>query len=409
MVVRVVPTNEDQLSFLKALNANLDGHVNEVDFWREPSALNHSVDIMLSPDVQQQILDELADKQFKTEILHSNVETAIQRQMQTSANESTPYATYALHSSWGPRFDGMFDSYKKLPQIHYYMDRLAREYPDKVDIGSVGKSYEGRDMKYIRITNKASGAQNKQIIWLDAGIHAREWIGPAAAMYIADKLIKNPSSDPVVQQLLNKYIFIVLPVANPDGYEFTHYTNRMWRKTRSRGPSPLCYGSDPNRNWGFQFGVAGVGKHPCDETYPGPHAFSEPETKAMADFIMRNKDNIKMYVSFHAYSQLLMTPWGHTSALPPNYKELERVGLAALKALSSKYGTQYKFGTTTNIIYAASGGSHDYAYSVAGIKYSYTFELRDTGRHGFLLPTEQIVPTCEETYDAFRTMAAMIA
>jgi len=50
----------------------------------------------------------------------------------------------------------------------------------------------------------------------------------------------------------------------------------------------------------------------------------------------------------------------------------------------------------------ATGGSYDWAKGVAGIKYSYTLELRDRGRYGFLLPRSQIIPTAEETWTAIR-------
>lgn len=53
-------------------------------------------------------------------------------------------------------------------------------------------------------------------------------------------------------QVLAKYDFYILPIFNPDGYEYTHTENRMWRKTRS--PGKRCVGADPNRNWDTHFG-----------------------------------------------------------------------------------------------------------------------------------------------------------
>ena len=53
----------------------------------------------------------------------------------------------------------------------------------------------------------------------------------------------------------------------------------------------------------------------------------------------------------------------------------------------------------------ASGGSDDWAKGVAGIKYSYTVELRDTGAHGFILPADNIPSTGMEIYSALQTMA----
>lgn len=51
----------------------------------------------------------------------------------------------------------------------------------------------------------------------------------------------------------------------------------------------------------------------------------------------------------------------------------------------------------------ASGGTIDWTYN-QGIKYSFTFELRDTGRYGFLLPASQIVPTAQETWLALKVI-----
>lgn len=52
----------------------------------------------------------------------------------------------------------------------------------------------------------------------------------------------------------------------------------------------------------------------------------------------------------------------------------------------------------------APGGSDDWAYDL-GIKYSFTFELRDTGTHGFLLPSREIKPTCLEALSAVKEIA----
>lgn len=56
------------------------------------------------------------------------------------------------------------------------------------------------------------------------------------------------------------------------------------------------------------FKEVGASKSPCAETYAGPRPFSEPETQALAKFV-RSFDNIKMYLSFHAYGQILLFPF----------------------------------------------------------------------------------------------------
>lgn len=67
----------------------------------------------------------------------------------------------------------------------------------------------------------------------------------------------------------------------------THYTRWFWT---------TCEGVDPNRNFAYHWGEEkerGASSDPCHETYSGPFAFSEPETKAMADYILANKQHIR--------------------------------------------------------------------------------------------------------------------
>ncbi|XP_056272111.1 carboxypeptidase A1-like, partial [Pseudoliparis swirei] len=69
----------------------------------------------------------------------------------------------------------------------------------------------------------------------------------------------------------------------------------------------------------------------------------------------------------------------------------------AVAALASLHGTRYRYGSIIRTIYQASGGTIDWTYD-HGVRYSYTFELRDTGRYGFILPANQIIPTASETW-----------
>ena len=100
-------------------------------------------------------------------------------------------------------------------------------------------------MRVLQILKAGSGAPN---VWIEAGIHAREWISPAMATYIIDSLLNND-----VDKFTNKLNFHIIVSANPDGYEYSRTTDRMWRKTRSNHGSS-CRGVDGNRNWGFHWG-----------------------------------------------------------------------------------------------------------------------------------------------------------
>ncbi|KAG7257582.1 hypothetical protein CRUP_037397 [Coryphaenoides rupestris] len=203
-------------------------------------------------------------------------------------------------------------------------------------------------------------------------------------------------TDASLTSLLNTMDIYMLLLANPDGYSYTHTNNRMWRKTRSVNPGSNCRGVDPNRNWDAGFGGPGASRNPCADSYHGPSPHSEVEVWNVVNLI-QSHGNFKAFISVHAYSQLLMYPYGYTCKSVPDVPELDRLGHGAARKIASLYGTNYKVGSICTIIYQASGGSIDWSYNV-GIKYSYAFELRDTGRYGFLLPANQIIPTASETW-----------
>jgi len=181
----------------------------------------------------------------------------------------------------------------------------------------------------------------------------------------------------------------------------------MWRKNRRINKGSSCVGVDNNRNWGFKFNTGGSSNNPCDEAYHGPTAFSEPENTALADYLQAHP-NVEGYVDFHAYSQLWMTPWGYTSALPKDDKVQKDCGKASVAALKAVNGVTFQVGNVANIIYVASGGSNDWTYGAMNIVHSYAVELRDTGAYGFLLPVSQIVPSGEETFAAVKVLGQCV-
>jgi murein tripeptide amidase MpaA len=113
-----------------------------------------------------------------------------------------------------------------------------------------------------------------------------------------------------------------MPLLNPDGYEFSHTENRIWRKNRAKerqfqfkgifsfflnliigifNLGPECYGVDLNRNYDVVgFGI-GASSNPCSNVYKGKTANSEPEVKAASNVILRNKDKLKASISLHSY------------------------------------------------------------------------------------------------------------
>ncbi|XP_068956182.1 carboxypeptidase A6 isoform X3 [Petaurus breviceps papuanus] len=243
----------------------------------------------------------------------------------------------------------------------------------------------------------------KRAVWIDCGIHAREWIGPAFCQWFVKEALQTYRSDPAMRKMLNHLYFYIMPVFNVDGYHFSWTNDRFWRKTRSRNSRFRCRGVDANRNWKVNWCDEGASFHPCDDTYCGPFPESEPEVKAVAHFLRKRRKHIRAYLSFHAYAQMLLYPYSYKYAKIPNFSCVESAAYNAVIALHSAYGVRYQHGPASSILYVSSGSSMDWAYK-NGIPYAFAFELRDTGHFGFLLPESLIKPTCTETMLAVKNI-----
>ena len=114
--------------------------------------------------------------------------------------------------------------------------------PENAEKISIGYSYEQRNIMGIKIGNNKQN-NSSQIIFVECGIHAREWISPAYCIWLAGQLLTNKR----LSSLNERYQFIIIPSLNVDGYVFTHTHQRLWRKTRSRQYGTNCIGADPNR------------------------------------------------------------------------------------------------------------------------------------------------------------------
>ncbi|XP_053111758.1 carboxypeptidase A2-like isoform X2 [Hemicordylus capensis] len=362
----------------------------KLDFWRFPSYPGRPVDIQVPLPCLQDVKVFLESHQMKYYVMIEDVQAVV-------AEEAREMELNQRRERGSKGFN--YAAYHPLESIYQAMDDIVAEHSQLVSKLQIGESYEKRPLYALKFS---TGGRGRPAIWIDAGIHAREWVTQATALWTAKKIASDYGNDPSLTSLLDTMDIILLVVANPDGYVFSHTKNRMWRKTRSKIPGSSCIGVDPNRNWDAGFGGPGASNNPCSDSYHGPSANSEVEVRSIVDFI-KNHGNVKAFISVHSYSQLLMFPFGYKCSNPKDYNELEYVGKAASNALSSLYGTRFKVGPICSVIYQASGGSIDWTYDY-GIKYSFAFELRDTGRYGFLLPANQIVPTAQETWLALMTI-----
>uniref|UniRef100_A0A8B9KXI8 Carboxypeptidase A1 n=1 Tax=Astyanax mexicanus TaxID=7994 RepID=A0A8B9KXI8_ASTMX len=386
-VLRITAVNEVQIKLLKELSEL--GHL-QLDFWREPIHESLPIDVRVPFESLQPVRSFLAYNEIYYNVMIEDLQDLLDVELREMMRSR----------AFEPRSTDDYDytNYHTLDEIYSFIDMLVKENPKLVSKVVIGKSYEGRPLNVL----KFSTGDNHPGIWIDTGIHSREWITQASGTWFAKKIATDYGRDSALTAILDKYDIFLEIVTNPDGYDYTHKTNRMWRKTRKPNPESDCVGVDPNRNWGTGFGGGGSSGNPCSETYRGPYVNSESEVKAIVDFV-GSHGNLKAFVSIHSYSQMLLYPYGDSSTPCKDQAELHELAKKAITDLKSLYGTSYTYGSIYDTIYQASGTTVDWTYD-QDIKYSYTFELRDTGLYGFLLPADQIIPTAEETWLALMTI-----
>ncbi|KAI5642824.1 zinc carboxypeptidase domain-containing protein [Phthorimaea operculella] len=288
-----------------------------------------------------------------------------------------------------------WDAYYPLEDIEAWMSDMAATHSDVVTQIVGGESYEGRQIKGLKISH----GEAKKTIFIESGIHSREWITMTAACYIINELLTSTDED--VRAAAREFDWYIFPVTNPDGYAWTHSDFRMWRKNRR--PFGNNYGVDLNRNWNNNWLAVGASTNPASNNYAGPGPFSEPETRTLSEYI-RSVGPIDLYLSFHSSGQLLLLPFGNTTTPLANYYDAMNIGRRAMGALSVRYGTQYTTGNIAEAIYLAAGTSIDWVKEALQVPLTYCYEFRDKGEFGHLLPADQILPNNQEVWDSILEM-----
>jgi carboxypeptidase A2 len=380
-VVRVNLENAEQVKMVEEMN---------LDVWSRDCQLVVGLNDVMVNTTQKQAL---IARGISGEVMIADVEQVISAEREYHANFKQSDAPLA----W-------YDAYHTYTEIVEYVKGFATTYPHLATfVPSVGTSIQGRAIPAIHITN-GSGT-NKKKIWFNGGQHAREWIGPATVIYITEQLLSKFATDDTVNKLLTGIEFVIVPLSNPDGYDYTWTTNRLWRKNR-RANTGGTYGVDLNRNWNDHWGGEGSSGTPSSDTYRGTAPFSEPESLAISNYITKTGP-FAGAIDYHSYSQLVLRPYGWSNQPPSNEATAKLVGDNISAAIRNNSGKAYTSEPSWQLYYT-SGSAQDWFFTPAKIPLSYTIELRDTGTYGFQLPANQIVPTGSENWDAFRYFANYI-
>ena len=282
-----------------------------------------------------------------------------------------------------------YPCYRTVEETYQTYDTLIATYPTLITKQDIGDSWDkvtpggpaGYDIWVVKVTNSAIPGP-KPRFFLMGEIHAREYTTAETATRLVEYLLQNYGVDPDATWLLDTCEIHVVPMSNPDGRKFAE-NGQSWRKNTDNDDgcsTPGAWGTDLNRNHTFKWNQGGSSGAPCDETYRGPSAGSEPEVQAVQAYVAgifpdqrgpgdsdpAPADATGAFITLHSYGGLVLWPWGHTAALPPNSTALQTLGRKI--AFFNNYDPEQSVG-----LYPTSGTSDDWAYGELGVA-AYTIE-----------------------------------
>jgi carboxypeptidase T len=289
--------------------------------------------------------------------------------------------------------------YHSAESLEADLRRLAEDNPEVAQLHEIGRSVENRPIWALRLGQRRGSSRKVAFFGCH---HAREWISVEVAYLLAEDLLAGAATDPAREWLQEGEIWVA-PMVNPDGHEFTRTDNRLWRKNRRRNANG-SFGVDPNRNYGYMWGTLDnntTSSVASDDTYFGPRAFSEPETRAVRNLVAR--ELFGGVLTYHSYSQLILYPWGHTEKEITDVADLREMRDLAddmQRLIGGVHGKTYVAKQSSGL-YLTAGDTTDWTYGEYDIP-SFTVELRPATvmEGGFILPADQIQPCWEENKPA---------
>ncbi len=297
-----------------------------------------------------------------------------------------------------------YTSYRTVEETYKDLSLLAEANPEIASWVDIGDSYNkltygggaGYDLYSLELTNKATnGLYEKPVLFVQSSIHAREYSTAEANARFAEQLINEYGKDADITWLLDYTDIRIVPYVNPDGRKLAEQ-GYSWRKntnsTVPEGVEPAefpNYGVDLNRNYASKWGEIpdGASTDPADLTYQGPSPFSEPESQALRDYLLKTfpdqkgpadsdpapDDATGVYLDLHSFGNLVLYPFGWTNEPAPNREGLRNLGLKfgyfTERTDGEAYDVQQAIG-----LYATSGTTDDWVYDTFGVA-AYTLEL----------------------------------
>ncbi|MET9501074.1 M14 family metallopeptidase [Streptomyces sp. NPDC006622] len=303
-----------------------------------------------------------------------------------------------------PSADSRYHNYAEMTAE---IDQRIAAYPNIISKRVIGTSYQGRNIVAIKISDNVGTDEAEPEVLFTHHQHAREHLTVEMALYLIRELGAGYGTDSRITSMVNNREIWIVPDLNPDGGEYDVATGsyRSWRKNRQPNSGSTSVGTDLNRNWAYRWGCCGGSSgSTSSETYRGAAAESAPEVKVVANFVrsrvVGGVQQIKSGIDFHTYSQLVLWPFGYTSADTTTGMTADDRNAFATIGRSMAASNGYTPEQSSDL-YITDGSIDDYLWGTHKI-FSYTFEMYpgSSGGGGFYPPDEVIERETARNKDA---------
>ena len=315
------------------------------------------------------------------------------------------------------RTDRDLTGYRDYEDLEIELQQIESQYPNICKLYDIGESWgkiysDSGNSNYsdysheiwaMKVSDNVEIEEDEPSVYYMGVHHAREPISLEVVMAILLHTLGNYGiNDTITNNVDNSQIWFI-PLVNPNGHRIvTEQIDLWWRKNirdnnengqfdnyNGHGPD----GVDPNRNYGFEWGLVGASDDWNSAVYHGPEPWSEPEIMAMKNLL--ESHHFVTGITYHSYSELVLFPYGYQyGAIAPDHYALEELATDMAITIPAAGGGHYTPQQSLQL-YPCMGTTDDYSYGVHGT-FSFTIELGTQ----FIPPADEIDDICNDNIEA---------
>lgn len=272
-------------------------------------------------------------------------------------------------------------SYLTPAEVTQFLLETAYRYPEITHLEEIGRTTRGEPIWAMRLSSK-DRLDEKPAIVFNAMHHARELMTTEVAIDIIQFITENSGNIqiPEVAEWLSQLAIWVIPQINPDGNWIVWKNDSWWRKN-AWSDSNGVWGVDLNRNYPYRWGdCRGSSWQKHSQTFRGESPASEPETQAFMRF--SKKINPVINISYHSYSELVISPYGCRGDKPTEVEIIDSVGSRFASLLKKDFGQgSYDYGPAWDELYPVDGDDISWLHQDLNVL-AYVVEI-GSSRNGF--------------------------